>query len=102
MGGLWERKMSALTLKVLTPAGGFDAIPCDSVTIVVRDNAKGEGGGSMGIRKGHIEAVAMLEANSSVKARSDGAEVAVFTVSGGFAGVKSDTVTVVAESAVRV
>ncbi len=90
--------MNALTLKIITPEGERAAVACDSVTFFVRDNDKGEGGGSMGIRRGHVDAIAALEANSVVKARSEGNTVASFIVSGGFAGVKDDIVTIIAEA----
>lgn len=91
--------MNELTLIVITPEGRREGIPCDSVTFFVRDNERGEGGGSMGVRRGHIDAIAALEPGSAVRARSEGKEIASFRVSGGFASVKNNAVTVVAETA---
>ena len=93
--------MSALVLKIVTPEGEMEPVPCDSVTVYARDNERGEGGGSMGIRRGHIEAVAALETNSQVRAYSEGKLIASFTVSGGFASIKNNTVTVITETVVR-
>lgn len=51
-----------LTVKIITPEGEKNEIYCDSLTVTVRDNEKGKGGGSYGIRKGHTEALIALGA----------------------------------------
>lgn len=89
--------MGELTLRLLTPRGEKDGASCDSVTLIARDDENGEGGGSVGIRRGHLPAVIALEDGSAVKAYSDGAAVASFTVSGAFAEVRDNVVTVIAE-----
>jgi F0F1-type ATP synthase epsilon subunit len=91
--------MKTLTLTVLTPAGIATETECTSVTLFARDNGAGEGGGSVGIRPGHLPAVIALAPGSSVKCSSDGRLTLSVTVSGGFATVRDDKVTVVAESA---
>ena len=89
--------MNELTLLIVTPEGEQVRIQCGSVTLYARDNARGEGGGSIGIRKGHLPALISLKAGSAVKARTDGRDAVVGTVSGGFASVRNNTVTVAAE-----
>ena len=92
------RVKADLELAVLTPAGETARIPCDSVRIFVKDNAAGEGGGSMGIRKGRLPAVAALEEGSVVSARLSGEQVFSMRVSGGFALVKDNVVTVLTDT----
>ena len=89
--------MEALTLKILTPQGERSSVACDSVTLFARDGESGEGGGSVGIRRGHLPAVIAIEDGSAVKASLRGEAVASFTVSGAFASVRDDVVTVAAE-----
>ena len=89
--------MNGLTLVILSPEGERARIECDSVTVFARDNARGEGGGSLGIRRGHIPAVAALEKNSRVTAKSAGRVISEYVVSGGFVRLKDNTVTVIAE-----
>lgn len=57
-----------LTVKIITPEGEKNEIYCDSLTVTVRDNEKGKGGGSYGIRKGHTEAlIALSEGKTTAK-----------------------------------
>ena len=86
-----------LLLRLLTPEGKGKEIPCDHVNITVRDNALGEGGGSAGIRRGHITAVAALETDSKLTAKLDGKPVFSCLAAGGFAMVKDDVVTVLTD-----
>ena len=90
--------VNALTLKVITPRGEQASVSCDSVTVFARDGENNDGGGSVGIRRGHLPAVIALLDGCAVKASSGGAPVAAYTVSDAFAIVKDDVVTVVAES----
>ena len=91
--------MNDLTLRIVTPEGEKASVPCDSVTLFARDGAGGEGGGSVGIRRGHLPAVIALENKSTVKAATGGKSAASFTVSNAFARVRDNVVTVVAETA---
>ena len=84
-------------MRLLPPRGEKGGVKCDSVTLIARDSENGEGGGSVGIRRGHLPAVIALEDGSAVKAKDDGSEIASFTVSGAFAEVKDNVVTVIAE-----
>ena len=88
-----------LTLIILTPQGEKGRSACDSVTLIARDGENGDGGGSVGIRRGHLPAVISLEDGSSVIASSNGVSLASYTVSGAFAMVKDNIVTVTAQSA---
>ena len=89
---------SDLELIILTPNGELARVPCDSVRLFARDNEAGEGGGSIGIRKGRLPAVAALEPGSKAEARLAGELVYKTRVPGGFAMVKDDTVTVLTDS----
>jgi F0F1-type ATP synthase epsilon subunit len=89
--------MTPLVLKILTPSGAGEETECESVNLVACDNAAGEGGGSVGILRGHIPAVIALEPGSEVTAKTGGREIKRVRVSGGFAMVKDDTVTVLSE-----
>lgn len=89
--------MGALTVRIVTPLGEAASFECDSVTLFAADAQNGEGGGSVGIRRGHIPAVIALADGSVVKGTSDGGETRSFTVSGAFARVGDDAVTVVAK-----
>ncbi len=90
--------MNELELVIVTPEGEKLRMPCTSVTFFARDNAKGEGGGSVGIRRGHLPALAALEPDSIVRAFADGGDAVERTVSLGFVSVKDNVVTVMAES----
>lgn len=94
--------MNGLTLVILTPEGEACRLPCEAVTLFARDNEAGEGGGSVGIRRGHIPALIALEPGSIVKARAEGGSETRYKVSRGFAAVKDDIVTAAAETAERI
>ncbi len=83
-----------INLVIVTPTGEAERVQCSAVTLYARDNKKGEGGGSVGILRGHAPAVIALEESSRIICTLDG-QKKVFTVDGGFASVQNDTVTVV-------
>lgn len=85
-----------IRLSVLTPEGEKGRFDCDSVTFFAADNENGEGGGSVGILKGHLPLIAALEDGSPVTARLDGREAVRLKVWGGFAYAADDNVTVIA------
>ncbi len=87
----------ALTLKIVMPDGSGQTVACESVTLTVCDGKDGKGAGSYGIRQGHAAAVIALE-HGPVCAKSGGKEVFSAVISGGFALVENNTVTVTAES----
>lgn len=92
----------ALTLVILTPAGEEARLEAESVRLEACDNAAGEGGGSFGIRRGHIPAVAALKDGSLVRAFTAGRETAAYRISTGFARIENDTVTVIGGSAEKI
>lgn len=86
--------MSPLTLKIVTPDGEDREISCDSVSLWMAPDQKGRQEGSIGIRKGHTNAVIAL-GNGSVAALQDGKSVFSGRTEGGFATVLNNTVTVI-------
>ncbi|MBR4658830.1 MAG: hypothetical protein IKP26_06205 [Clostridia bacterium] len=89
--------MGALTLRLHTPEGYGKELECDHVNLFARDNALGEGGGSVGIRRSHCAAVIALADNAKIEAKLDGRPVFKGAASGGFAMVKDDIVTVLTD-----
>ena len=87
--------MKFLTLVIITPEGEFARLECDSVTAFARDNEEGSGGGSFGIRPGHLPLLAALEKGSPIKPSKNGVPLPRYCTEGGFLNVRDDTVTVV-------
>ena len=88
----------SLILRLITPAGQMTETKCDVVTLFARDNEEGEGGGSVGIMRGHASAVIALAAGQKITAKQNGAVVfSAVAPLGGLAHVKDDVVTVVTE-----
>lgn len=85
-----------LTLKIVSKDGVRPPIECDSVHLTVADDNMGRGGGSMGIREGHIKSLICLE-KGPVTAFIEGKETYSCITDGGFATVEEDVVTVVTE-----
>ena len=83
-------------LKIVSKNGSAFSIDCDSVHLTVADNGMGQGGGSMGIRGGHIKSLISL-GGGPVSAYTDGKEIYSAVAEGGFATVEDDTVTLVTE-----
>ncbi|MBQ8894655.1 MAG: hypothetical protein IJ043_09665 [Clostridia bacterium] len=88
--------MGELMLKIVTPEGEREPVVCDSVHLTVCDDADGKGGGSCGIRPGHVQALISLD-EGSLDAFMKGVPVFQARCGTGFATVEQDTVTVVAE-----
>ena len=88
-----------MMLRVLTPAGTAAETGCESVVFSIPDDAKGRGGGLVGIQRDHAPAVFAV-AGGLVRATLRGRDVLLLTVSGGFASVKDNVVTVLTDSAV--
>ena len=89
--------MKGIRLIVITPAGEAANVESASVTVFCRDGVNGENGGSIGIMHGFLPSLIALEPGSRVRAMLDGKPVYEAVVSGGFAGVRDDTVTVLTE-----
>ncbi len=86
---------TGVVLKIVTPAGGALELPCDGVRLCCPDGAKGKNGGWIGIRRGHEAALLALEPGH-VKVRVAG-ELREIEISGGFALVENNVVTVFTE-----
>ena len=83
-----------LLFRVLTPQGERFKGECDAVDLWAKDDAGGNGGGSMGILPGHLPAVAALAEGGRVRATSEGQAVYTAHVRGGYARVDRESVTV--------
>ncbi|MBQ6824667.1 MAG: hypothetical protein IJP27_08425 [Clostridia bacterium] len=89
--------MKELTLKVITPVGAEKTILCDSVRLHICDGEDGKGGGSYGIHAGHVNAIFALEPGPLLAFRA-GEKIFSVHCGSGFATVKQDVITLVAES----
>ncbi len=89
---------STMTLRLMTPSGLSEEIPCDSVQLTQRDSVAGYGGGLVGIRTGHAPAVIAL-GEGPVQASLGAKIVFHASVSGGFASVLDDVVTIITDHA---
>ena len=85
-----------LSLRVITPNGIAVEAACDAVTLPVADGVSGEGGGSMGIRRGHARAMVALAAGV-VRARLQGDTVLSIAVESGLASIDRNVVQILAE-----
>ena len=83
-----------LTLRIVTPAGLAAQVRSDSIHLTLADDRHGRGGGDIGILRGHARAVLSL-GPGPVRARIGTREVYRTVLSGGFARVERDIVTVV-------
>lgn len=90
---------AGLTLRLAPCDGKSTLVHCDSVRLVAKDGAKGSGGGSLGIRRGHAPALIAL-ARGPVLAYLEGEMVYEAEFSGGVALVEHDTVTVFPDGSV--
>jgi len=80
-----------MTLRLLTPAGLLAEAGCDSAVLTLAD------GGLVGVMRGHAPAVMAL-GKGAVRASLEGRPVLRAETEGGFASVKDNAVTVVADS----
>ena len=85
-----------LTLKIVSKNGSLGPVSCDSVHLNLPDDTLGKGGGSMGIRPGHIKSLISLE-RGRITAYLEGNEIFSCQTDVGFATVEDDVVTVVTE-----
>lgn len=74
----------------------MEPVECDSIHLLLCDNNMGKGGGSIGIRQGHVKSLLSIE-KGKVSAYLNGNEIFSCVTKGGFATVEHDTVTVVTE-----
>ena len=82
-----------MKLKILSADGRHAELECDSVHLNMAADTDGEGEGSVGIRKGHADALIAL-APGGITAYDGGEEIYRARLGRGFASVKQDTVTV--------
>ena len=83
-----------LLFRLLTPQGEKFSGECEAVDLWARDDAGGNGGGSLGIRRGHLPAVVALEEGGRVKAVDGGNTVYSARIRGGYARADRESVTV--------
>ena len=88
-----------LTFRLLTPRKEVVSCSCDAVDLWAKDDEKGCGGGSVGIRPGHVRAVVALAEDGLLKVISAGKIVFAAKVRGGFARIEGGAVTVLTPSA---
>ena len=85
--------MSTLELRIVSPEGELAELECDSVHMIMPDDSTGHGGGSIGIRHGHQDAIIALAAGN-VEAYMDEKKIFSQEIEGGFAIVKDNKVKV--------
>ena len=90
---------SDMRFRLLTPSKEVVSCSCDSVNLFAKDDRQGKGGGSVGIRRGHLPAVIALEEGGPVRVTLEGKTVFSARISGGFARVDSASVTVLTPEA---
>lgn len=91
-----ENNARLIELTVLTPDSEPLTTRCDSLHLPLRDDLNGRGGGDYNIRRGHAAAILSL-GSGTIRAALDGNTVLEKSCSGGFAKVRPDRVTVIAE-----
>lgn len=91
-----EKITQPLLLRILTPEGVLAEVRCEAVQLMLSDDSAGRGGGGIGIRRGHTEAVLALQ-RGTVSARTGGEEVYRACLRGGFAAVHHDVITILTD-----
>lgn len=89
-----ETARAPLTLKIITPDGERPEISCDSVSVTVKDNKNGKGGGSYGIKKGHAEALIALD-KGTLSAKKGEETIFSENLPEGFLSIKNNYITVI-------
>lgn len=85
-----------LILRMETPDGMTTQQSCTSLRLPVMDNRSGQNGGLYGIRPGHISAILALQ-EGKITAYTNDMLTLTATVSGGFAVVEKDIVTILTD-----
>lgn len=91
-----DERILPLHLEIVTPDGETADMRCESVTFVAKDGKDGKNGGSMGIRKGHVKTVAVLD-KGKIKAFIGGKEILSLEVESGFLSVMNDEISVITD-----
>ena len=86
----------SLLLEVFSTDGNAQRIECDYVRLPVAQESSGKFSGSCGIKKGHAKAAISLD-DGILSADLNGESVFKAEISGGFAIVENNTVTVTVE-----
>lgn len=81
---------------LLTPNTEPVGAQCDSLHLPLKDDLNGQGGGDYNIRRGHAPAILAI-GEGSIRVFLDGTPVLEINCSGGFAKVRPNRVTVIAE-----
>lgn len=89
--------MSLLHLKIVAPTGIGAEVDCDSIQLIMTDDKDGNSGGSIGIRDGFTDAMIAV-APGPIEARLAGNTVLKKHVGSGFATVRNNMVTVLADT----
>ncbi len=92
--------MKEMKLTVVTPDGQYGPTVCDSVHVTIRDDSRGNGGGSYGIRAGTAPSLLALD-DGPLSAYRDGVLLLQAHCEGGFATVEHGAVTVVTERYIK-
>lgn len=85
-----------ISLKLTSPDGSAQTVPCDSIRFSVPDGENGKNSGSVGIRRGHADAL-MAVAPGKIRAFSDGREIFSKQIGPGIAVVTASEVSVLTE-----
>ena len=85
-----------MVLNIVTPKSSYGPFTCDSIHLCIADDTNEKGGGSYGIRYGHIESLMLLkEGNLYAFLNKD---ILITGKCGkGFANIEDNTVNVVVE-----
>ena len=84
---------------LLTPVKEVASCSCDAVNLWEKENAAGHGGGSIGIRRGHLPAVLALAESGPLQVTLAGKTCFSGKVHGGFARIEPGSVTVLTPAA---
>ena len=87
-----------LTVQIFTVHGQLQPMECDDVLLPISDSVNGSFSGSYGIRPGHAQAVFSLKAGL-LRLSSKGKALFRANVSGGFATMENDLLSITVESA---
>jgi len=89
-----------LLLRIVTPDSPASEVSCDSVRLTLGDDSTGRGGGAYGIHGGHAKSIMSLD-KGPVSAFLNGEIIFNCSITGGFAKIEDNTVTVVAEELIK-
>lgn len=94
-----QNSAKGLSIRVVTPKGVCFESDCDSVVLKCASSSDGVPNGSIGIRKGHADAVIALGAGEIVVSDDTKGVIGRLTVSGGIATVSKNLLSVITNGA---